>query len=1280
MPVSSTQISGLVGGQTAMFHNQAVAAQNVSSAYGMGPVGGQQAQPMSNPFPAESVGPTYSQSGWKNWNYSPDAGARMAGGVGMAIPAAASVASMAGLVAGGRAAYLDPFSGVASAFRRGTGLARGAGMQGTLGHIGQAFRVGGLRAGAGVLGGGLAAGAAAAVPYWLAGKAISTVGENIYAGAQDVQQVGQMARQYMDPVWGQAGARRGGQRGRGQIRNMVNVLRDIAGEDVMADMESLKRIMDQAGRSGMLGGVQDVGQFRKRFRQIVDRTKAVAKAMGTSLEEAMPLMRQMGQMGMWTSRDIMGTTRAIQAAGPAATPHLMGAMQAGAQQSMQMGGTARAGAVMGRELFRTMQLAQRSGAVSREQMFEFTGGATGAEGQRIAAQRMSGIMQRFGQTSMGQLMLAGLGETQENRRGQQVFTGRIDPRKLEQFQRGELSVGRLQQMGQRVTQGSREAAASFMFNRERMGQEMLSQGGVETMNAALQRVLEKAMPNAGENVRKMLSRKILGVSSRDVEMISKLADEQGRIRDQDARENERVINEQMRRLEERQFRSWQGVSDILKQSWEQTVQPIRDFGVDLATSWGEATDRIIDRITGRTKQIAMGSEERVRMFRQSMRQQASRAVAGGIETAAGAPGGAAARPAGPTNMLQMLEMTPEQRETFRETVGRTAPEAGGARPDVEAGTGVTTEEGLRAVTPEQAGGARVGQRWFLPGDVRERFTAGGMLGGLTSAMTAVAGQYRGSRAEAVQRLGVSPIAKVSDPSTVGGRGFVVAPASGGGGFEVYRVKRIQQAMEQAHKRAKAPTLRNLLGKDADTDENRSRITTIQTAMRALQLDPKRSKYLKELRESGQIDTYNRELAREIAKRSGGNVAEAFRGLGADLSRDPGDNDAVRNIIQIATEQGEGVSDLVLEEKEALEALGQMSPRQVDEEQQDNIRRMQEALSGEVMVQKVSPFRGAYTAKETVEGGGAELSDDELTDVVTKYGSSLDKFVSDMAQGKKPDPKSKFVVAATKFGADPAAKRLMEYFQRAPADAAAAFLGKIGRQEGGMREFVGLRMHRAEQESLERIRKVAKGQADISEDLSADTRERLKDIQTSLTTVRSGEEYKAIMGDVETLAGKLSPEEIRMLARGEGGTFGRQAAAIARTDEIQAMSGAKFEDVRKRVSAAVGVKDISQLMTPEQRQDLSKALEDKKIDEGEAKDLQASFKEAIKLAVGETAKDKDEINKQMISSMQAYTKANTAFVQVAGDALAKVGGVDPEVVKSALDQVSTTNWVEKGTST
>lgn len=1248
-----------------MFHNQAVAAQNVSRMHGIMPVGGQQGQPMPNPFPAESFAPTYSQQGFKNWNYSPDIGARMAGGMGMAIPAAAGMVSLGGMFMGGRAAMMDPFTGVARAFRAGTGAAAGAGIQGTLGTIGSAFRTGGLGTGARVLGGGLAAGAAAAVPYYLAGKAISTVGENIYAGAQDVQQVGQMAQQYMDPAWGQAGSRRGGQRGRGQIRNMVNVLRDISSEDVMTDMESLKRVMDQAGRSGMLSGVQDVSQFKKRFKGIVEKTKEVAKAMGTSLEEAMPLMRQMGQMGMWTAKDIMGTTRAIQAAGPGGAQQMMGAMQTGAQQSMQMGGSARAGASLGRDLFRTMQAATRSGAISREQMFEFTGGATGAEGQRIAAQRTMGIMQKFGQTSMGQLMLAGLGETKENRRGEQVFTGRMDEERMEQFRRGELSVEQLQQRGQQVTQGSRESAASFSFNRERMGQEMLSQGGIGTMHSALQRVLEKAMPNAGENVRKMLTQKVLGVSSREVEMISKLADEQGRIRDQQARENERVINEQMRRLEERQFRSWDGLKDVIGQSWDQTVQPLRDFGADLATGLGETTDKLINTITGRTKQIAMGGQERLRLFRQSMQQKAGQAVATGADAAAGAPGGAAARPAGPVNMLQMLEMSPEQRQEFMRGVGKTA-ETGGARADLAAGAGVEGDQALRAITPEEAGAPNVGQKWFTPG-AYERTLAGWRTGGFWGGgVPAAAGAYRGSRAEMVQTLGLRPERRVESLEGVKTSGMVAAPAQGGG-YELYSTRKIQKTMEAASKRNRAPTLRNLLGKDADTDENRTRITTIQKAMRALNLDPKKKKYLQKLREDGDISTYNRELAREIAKRSGGDVAEAFRALGADLSGDPGDSEDVRNIIQIATEQGEGVSGLTLEEKDALEGLGQMSPRQLEEVQEDNLKRMQSALSGQVdegpMGYTGGLFgRGGKARDQQVEGAG--LSDDELTDVMSKYGADVVKAAQQMSEDGKISPDNALSKAAYREDFDPAARKLVEYFQRAPTSAK-AFIGKVGAKEGGAKEFVQLRMFRAEKESLDRVQRVAKSQGELSKDLTADTRERLGDIQTSLSNVGSMEEYRAVMGDVETLAGKLQPKDIRKLAQGKGGTFGRMAAAMARTDEIQAMGGKDFEDVRKRISSAAGVKDITQLLDEGGKEKLQEFLQDKKIDKDEAGQLQELLKSGLKTSIGESAKDREDINKQMISSMKAYATANTMFVQVTGDVLSKLGGEESKAAVQAV---------------
>lgn len=1247
-----------------MFHNQAVAAQNVSRMYGVGPIGGQQAQPMPNPYPAEPA-PSYALN--RSFDQTSDTGMRVVGGMGMALPAAATAVSLGGAFMGGAPGLADPFTGVARAFRAGSGAAKGAGFGATMGHVGTAFRTGGVRAGMGVLGGGLAAGAAAAVPYWLAGQAISTVGETIYSGAQDVQQVGQMAQQHMGPAWGQVGGRRGGMRGRGQIRGMVNVLREMAGDDVMQDMESLKRLMDQAGQSGMLSGVQDVKQFRSKFRKIVDRTKVVAKALGTSLEEAMPLMSQMGKMGLWTARDIMGTTTATRAAGTAGTPHMMNTMQTAAQQSVQMGGSARTGALMGRELFRTMQAATRSGAISREQMFEFTGGATGEEGNRVAAQRTMGIMQRFGKTSMGRLMLAGLGETEENEEGQQVFTGRVDSKRLAQFQRGEISVRQLQKRGQQATQGSREGAASFMIQQERLGQEMLSQGGVEGMNEALQRVLEHAMPNAGENVRKRLSQVILGVSARDVEMISKLADEQESIKDQKLREEERVIDETMRRMEERQFRSWDGLKDVAKQAWDDTLDPLRSWASDMATGIAETKDRVIDKIYGRTRTIAMGGQERLRLFRQGMRQEQDRAI-----TAAGAgPAGA-----GP---------------------GEAGTAAGGA------GGG----DFIRMVTAEEAGAAPVNQGWFTPG-AQERFVAGSIMGGaagegagfglagrITGGLAAMGGGYQGSRAQAVEALGVRPVRRVreGDLGKVDREGMVAGPAQDGM-VALYSTKDIRQKMERAQKRAAAPTLRNLLGKGADTDENKAHVAKIQAAMRAIRLDPKKSARLKKLQDSGQPERYNSELAHMLTEEAGQDVAEAFGALGYDMMGDAGSQDVVRDIIKIAAEEGEGVN-LGLEEESPLKALGRMSAEEAGEVQEDNIRRMQEVLSGEGMdtgtaaelsgVPLIGPalsvgYMAMTGAQGTVEDAG--LTDDELKSALGDYGGDISEVAKLASEGKLNydelkklmEKGNKFAIAASSGEETDPAARLMGWLQRSPTSAVQAFMGGVGKDAGGLNEFLGVRMYRATEESLDRVRKVARGQGEISEAISEPVRERLKGIQKSMANVKDMPQYSAIMGDVEALAEDLDPEDIQALSKGEGGTFGRQAAAIARTGEMRAMSGEEFAGLRKRISASMRVKDVDKFLSVESQKELEQALSDDDISAEEAASLQAKFKEDIKTAM--TAEGKEAINKDLMAQLDAYTQANTAFVQVVGDALSKMSGLDKDAVRDSMSRMTVNNLKNK----
>ena len=139
MPLTSMQVSGLIGGQQAMFANQAAYAQQLG---GVGQIGAG----MQNPYPAAT--PSYAAPGWEQGN----AGTHIAGAMGMAAPAAMGMAAMGGGLMGGAAGWADPVTASARFFARGAGFA-GQGAGATLSGIGSQFSQGGLRAGLGPLAG-----------------------------------------------------------------------------------------------------------------------------------------------------------------------------------------------------------------------------------------------------------------------------------------------------------------------------------------------------------------------------------------------------------------------------------------------------------------------------------------------------------------------------------------------------------------------------------------------------------------------------------------------------------------------------------------------------------------------------------------------------------------------------------------------------------------------------------------------------------------------------------------------------------------------------------------------------------------------------------------------------------------------------------------------------------------------------------------------------------------------------------------------------------------------
>jgi hypothetical protein len=578
MPYSSADISGMIGGQMAMFSNQASYSQQLGGMVGTSPMLG--GGGMANPFPQQT-----------------HMGSRIAGAATMGVGGAATGMSIAGGLMGGAAGWADPFTAGARGFMAGSG---------GFGAIGSAFAQGGLRAGIGSIGAGVGAAGVAALPATAGMMAASYAGQQMYQGVQNIGDVRAMSGHF-GTQFGQPGAGMGGQMGHQTIKKITGALHELVGEDMRTTMEEIKTVMDQAGRMGMLTGITDAQTFKQKFGGIVKQVRQVADIMGTTLSEAAPMLGQLGQMGLWSGADIMGTAVSGRVAGQAA-PQMMQSMQQGAMVSHAMGGTMRAGAMMGRESFMDIQAAQRAGVLSNRDIMEFTGGVGGAEGQRMMAGSMQGIMSRFGQTSAGRLMMAGLGARGET--GE--FTGGIDPERLQEFMSGGISVGGLQKLGrQGLTRGNQ---ASFFDVQEELAQNLGAQGGIGAMGKITEQVLGKM---GGEpKLRQQLMRQMLGVSNREAKALAKLMDEMPRIRDEQSRAAEGAINQAFEQLEQRQYRSWGALKEAVSGSFREGVsRPLQEAGERIASDFGEAWDRTMDSVTGRTRRIAMGTQERQRLIR-----------------------------------------------------------------------------------------------------------------------------------------------------------------------------------------------------------------------------------------------------------------------------------------------------------------------------------------------------------------------------------------------------------------------------------------------------------------------------------------------------------------------------------------------------------------------------------------------------------------------------------------------------------------------------------------
>jgi len=1234
MPFTSTQISGLVGGQQVMFSNQAAFANQISD-------GGSQ-QMMANPYPSPSYGVAGLDSG------SPDIGAKMAGGVALALPAMAAGAGMAASLIGYKSSLglLDPFTGISRAFGAGTGGgmaaragvmagAEGMGLKYAMGNISGAFAQGGLRAGLGAVGGGLAGAAVAAVPYYVAGKALEYTAGRMYEGVQNVQDVRRMSSQYFDPQYGRQGARPGGGMNMGMASQVTDVLRDIVDQDVQQSMSSMRKVMDRAGQMGMLQGIGDPQQFKDKFKKVVASAKAVATMLGSTLEDALPFVNQMNSMGIWRASDVMGAAAEARGLGKAGGQAMMGSMAMGAQMSHAMGGSMAAGAVTGRNLFGQVAAGMRLGTFSEEQLKDYTGGVGGAEGQRIMAGGIQRVVAGMGETALGRLTMAGLGEVKDGK-----YTGRMDEGLMSKFQRGDVSIAQLQGMGQKNMQ-NKELATSFFNRAPQLGQAMGAQGGLDLFQAGLKKAMAKAFGTdraselEGSEIENRMIQLLSGADQRNADVVQKALQDLPRMKAERQRLAIATMEDSFREAEIKKNRSFSGLSAAIGKSIDRATQPFEKLGQNLAVGMSEQTTRLSDWISGRVQASPRIEESEMMRMR----------LAGDLKNAP------SLKDLGISNVGQNF-MDPGVFGNLVQEMGR--PEGmmrrvgGGALMGAGAGALVgSVAPGVGTVAGGIVGGIGGGLAGAMGFDPIRAMGANMQAGGLDMSGREVSELL--PRARSFLEAGLQ-----AQRGEVG-----EGDVSLGGGLKA-RSQDLQITARRAVMRAQNATIENLLG--GENEEKRRAMDVVGAKMRKVLTDPSLSNELRELKEN-RPEEYARKLMEKV-KEGDPSVAGAMRSLGKGHPMGEGSEGADLDIAAITLkEAGAEGGDFGVDFNRVAENLGGIAlgtTAELSQRQNDLFDQMSSssgafggvgaavgagAATGAIAG---AAFFGVGAVAGAAIGAGIGLVVGGLSHLTTRDMSAQD-FRSALSSDKYSNKdvlaylrgdssgSNKFALAALK---DPAAAKLRKHIDEKR---------KSGDTKG-LEEMIGssgeLLKGQARNQETARYGEIA-GRAGPVGDIKGVS----AGVESQLESARKLMEGGDALGGIAALGKvEVSDVELHALREGGGGVMGQQLALQKDISGMGEMSSKELMQFRKKLSKGFGGRDlisaVQGTLSGDERKQFEKMLEGGIQGSAEVNKLKGMLQDVAPQAFGAGAKADP-----MLDAYSKFTDAAGKF----SDAVTKLVG-------------------------
>ncbi len=394
------------------------------------------------------------------------------------------------------------------------------------------------------------------------------------------------------------GGRGGLGMGRSSMMQVGNMVRELSTmPELMSSVGELSRIMERMSDMNMFQGVRDVAAFKKQFKSTVENLRDVSRILGSTMEEALPLLQEARQAGLRNPQQQMRSLLNRQATtmmGIGISQGTVGGVQAfGADLGSQMGGNRATGAMGAVNLLQTFSVGLSNGSINEDDVGDLTG-QYGEKGLAALAQMTQGrLAVSMKETGMGKLMTAALGEVEGGK-----FTGKINQNIARMVKEGRLSRDELVRIGQdNLT--SKGSIGSFERYKDKLAFSAANEVGFEGLINQIQEMMRGSTQD-DEEIVGIVAKQFLGGDQRLADLLMDVAKNMRTIERKKRSEYKKALTIKLEQAAYKDNHTLGGKWDRFKHFLSSKVgSPFEQMGADAATGIAETVDSLVDTIMGR---------------------------------------------------------------------------------------------------------------------------------------------------------------------------------------------------------------------------------------------------------------------------------------------------------------------------------------------------------------------------------------------------------------------------------------------------------------------------------------------------------------------------------------------------------------------------------------------------------------------------------------------------------------------------------------------------------